>query len=441
MGHNYCAESRMNLLLLFTLLSFTGFSQTDSIIAYYNDSTPRVMLFADGHRESYSDDGTLQEWGSSDRIISAQQQTAYRIQYYRSGNIQTKYFELKNGFIALVGYSDSPKEEITGGRMHHNKSIFTFEGNRLVTITSERKKIPIEVPYMPSEDPDEVSGNVKYVYEEDVVPMLPNAMRSSVRGSCKAKGNFKHFELYNGFIYYYNEQGELELTEKMVNGAIQYNPRIPFEEKELEQIVVGYFDRNFNGYAEKREVEKVTRFKLSIPNNKLESFKWSEVFLFNNLEGLIVNNRLYKMSDYSDATPLKQAIIDKKGSPIGSYIPVPNPLPPKRFEPKTTPEYVAFPDSLASFVGGEIAMKDWMKKNMIYPEESKEMGVQGRVFIQFMVLLDGSIREVKILKGVDKFLDREAKRMIRSMPNWNPAIHEGQKVNSIVRLPIRFVME
>lgn len=399
-------------------------------------------MFKDGHRESYYKSGELKSWSTQNRDSCMRLEVPYCIDYYRSGNYSTKYFQLPNRFVALVGYEDEKNGEISGGRMYHNQSKFRFENNRLVEIRSERKKIPIETPYMPSGDPKAPrSSRTHYAYEEDVLPYLNNhyRMKNTVRGSCVAKGEFEYFELQNGFIYYYNENGDRELTEKVVDGKIQYNPKVEFQQEELEWIVRKFYDRNFNGFAEKREVEKVDWFRLSLPDSSLLDFQWSEIFLFKNLKELIVNDRLYKMNAYMTVAELKSAVLNERGSliqPQEQVLPPP-PLP----DPNPEPEFIAFPDTSASFIGGEKLMQDWLRSHLVYPEESKNRGNQGVVYIEFFVLKDGTIENVNVIRGVDPFIDSEAKSLIEKMPKWKPAKNEGKKVVSKVRLPIRFALD
>lgn len=430
------------LLPLFLLLTLFSIGQRDSVVAYYNDSTPKVRMFPDSHHETYYPSGELMSWSTRKWDSCMNLRIPYGIEYYRSGNVKSKSFFLPNRFVALVGYEDEESLKVTGGRMHHNKSKFYFKNNQLASITSERKKIPIQAPYEPPADPKHPNPRrVKYVYEEDAIPQLEGKyrMKSMVRGKCVAKGQFSYFELQNGFIYYYDESGELDLTEKVVNGVIQYNPKVEFEQKELERVVVGYYDRNFNGYAEKREVEKVEWFRLSLPESELRNFLWTEVFLFKKLKEIVVNDRLYEMNKFTNAEELKLAVLFNEGKLLAQngHISLPPPAP----KPNPKPAFISYPDSMASFNGGAVALQNWLSMNLNYPEQSKNAGNQGIVYLEFLVMKNGSIEDVKIVRGVDPFINREAKRLVAQMPNWKPAIYKNEIVVSKVRVPIRFVLD
>lgn len=86
-------------------------------------------------------------------------------------------------------------------------------------------------------------------------------------------------------------------------------------------------------------------------------------------------------------------------------------------------------------------MFKFISENVKYPEVDKEMGNQGRVYVEFIVEKDGSLTNVKVLRGVSKTIDEEAKRVIRAMPNWIPGESGGKIVRTKTRLPISFVMD
>jgi TonB family protein len=88
--------------------------------------------------------------------------------------------------------------------------------------------------------------------------------------------------------------------------------------------------------------------------------------------------------------------------------------------------YCQFPEIAPEFPGGFDSLKRYISKNLIYPEICIEMGIQGKVFVGFIVEKDGSVSNVKILRGIDPVMDREAKRCIRSLPKWTPGKCDGK---------------
>lgn len=112
-------------------------------------------------------------------------------------------------------------------------------------------------------------------------------------------------------------------------------------------------------------------------------------------------------------------------------------------EPEPEPEapIVDYPDKEAEFPGGAAAMKKFLADNIEYPEIAMEMGDQGKVFVEFVVEKDGSITQIKILRGVSSEIDREAKRVVRMMPAWEPAESKGESVRARCRIPINFILQ
>ena len=104
-------------------------------------------------------------------------------------------------------------------------------------------------------------------------------------------------------------------------------------------------------------------------------------------------------------------------------------------------EIVEFVDQEASFPGGMKALMKYLSTNIKYPEAAINISIQGKVYIQFVVLKTGAISDVNVLRGVSKELDDEAKRVVRMMPNWIPAIQNNVKVNSRVTIPINFKLQ
>lgn len=102
---------------------------------------------------------------------------------------------------------------------------------------------------------------------------------------------------------------------------------------------------------------------------------------------------------------------------------------------------VDYPDQEAVFPGGMAAMQKFLAENVKYPEVSMEMGDQGKVFVEFVVDRDGSITQVKVLRGVSREIDTEARRVVRTMPKWAPGEANGEPVRTRCRIPINFTLQ
>ncbi len=90
------------------------------------------------------------------------------------------------------------------------------------------------------------------------------------------------------------------------------------------------------------------------------------------------------------------------------------------------------------FPGGENEMYAFIKKNLNYPPADQEMGNQGRVTIRFVVNKNGEISNVQLVKGVSPGCDKEAMRVIKSMPKWIPGRQNGEPVNVYFIIPVVF---
>lgn len=92
------------------------------------------------------------------------------------------------------------------------------------------------------------------------------------------------------------------------------------------------------------------------------------------------------------------------------------------------------------FPGGDEARMRFLQENLRYPTMARESGIQGTVFVTFVVERDGSVTDVRILRGVGGGLDEEAVRVVRMMPRWNPGRQRGQPVRVQFNMPIRFML-
>ena len=95
-------------------------------------------------------------------------------------------------------------------------------------------------------------------------------------------------------------------------------------------------------------------------------------------------------------------------------------------------------EEMPSFPEGQGGVFGYISKNIRYPVVAEENGIQGRVLVSFIVEKDGSLTDFVIEKSVDPSLDKEAIRLVRSMPKWNPGKKDGQYVNVKYTLPITF---
>ena len=159
--------------------------------------------------------------------------------------------------------------------------------------------------------------------------------------------------------------------------------------------------------------------------------------------------------------PAKKVVVQAK-SPVAQLIlnndPIPTPEPePKKIEPLTVSSNVKqiiqvdptpppskkweVVEIMPEFKGGLEEMYKYFGKNIRYSEKAKYFNLEGKVWVRFVVDPEGNIKDVEIAKGVDPLLDDEALRVVKNMPQWNPGIQNGNKVNVVMVLPINFVLQ
>lgn len=98
-------------------------------------------------------------------------------------------------------------------------------------------------------------------------------------------------------------------------------------------------------------------------------------------------------------------------------------------------------EHMPEFPGGMAACLTFLSKNIKYPPIAQENGTQGRVIIQFVVNKDGSIVDPKVVRSVDPYLDKEALRVILTMPKWKPGMQRGKPVRVKYTVPVMFRLQ
>ena len=129
---------------------------------------------------------------------------------------------------------------------------------------------------------------------------------------------------------------------------------------------------------------------------------------------------------------------DANGEVLKAKEVIAEPEPPKHEEENKVFDIV---EQQPLFPGGPAALMKYLSENTKYPVVAQENGVQGRVTVQFVVEKDGSISDVHVLRGVDPSLDKEAVRVVKSMPRWTPGKQNGINVRVNYRVPVLFRLQ
>ena len=104
-------------------------------------------------------------------------------------------------------------------------------------------------------------------------------------------------------------------------------------------------------------------------------------------------------------------------------------------------EVFVFVEVMPKYPGGDEARLEYLRDNIVYPKLAKESGIQGTVYVSFVVEADGRITNVIVLKGIGGGCDEEAVRVVKNMPNWEPGTQRGKKVRTQFNMPFRFVLD
>ena len=98
-------------------------------------------------------------------------------------------------------------------------------------------------------------------------------------------------------------------------------------------------------------------------------------------------------------------------------------------------------EEMPAFPGGEVKLMEYVAKNVKYPQIARETGIQGRVFVNFVVEPDGSVSNVSVLRGIGGGCDEEAMRVVKNMPKWKPGKQRGKAVRVSYMLPVNFQLK
>jgi len=98
-------------------------------------------------------------------------------------------------------------------------------------------------------------------------------------------------------------------------------------------------------------------------------------------------------------------------------------------------------EEMPSYPGGDAKMYEYLGKNIKYPQIARESSIQGRVFVNFVVEPDGSVSNVKVLRGIGGGCDEEAMRVVKTMPKWKPGKQRGKAVRVSYTLPVVFKLQ
>ena len=156
-------------------------------------------------------------------------------------------------------------------------------------------------------------------------------------------------------------------------------------------------------------------------------------------------NQVKQMDKLDDkvavGTENKEGVKDRTVEAVRNDIAVAAPPPPPAPKPEVATKVFDVVEEMPSFPGGQGALMSYLASNIKYPVVAQENGVQGRVIVSFVVERDGSISDVRVARSVDPSLDREAQRVVKSMPRWSPGKQNGSTVRVKYTVPVVFRLQ
>lgn len=226
----------------------------------------------------------------------------------------------------------------------------------------------------------------------------------------------------NKYSAYRAEKAALELQEqreKMMAAQIA-------QEEEVEE-------------QEEPEEQKFEQPEVTVPEEVLATVQVTQIAIVDQVKNEVMDMDTQKEDNTARGVVTQEGSDDAdKFKAVHEQVVVKEPEP--EVKHKEEEIFVAV-EQQAEFPGGQAALMKWLSQNVRYPETAQQNDVQGRVIVKFVVEKDGSIGTATILKGVDKDLDREALRVVKKMPRWQPGKNNGVAVRSYFNLPVVFKLQ
>lgn len=228
----------------------------------------------------------------------------------------------------------------------------------------------------------------------------------------------------NKYSAYRAEKAALELQEqreKMMAAQIA-------QEEEVEE-------------QEEPEEQKFEQPEVTVPEEVLATVQVTQIAI---VDADQVKNEVMDMDTQKEDNTARGVVTQEGSDDADKFRAVQEQVVVKEPEPEVKhkeEEIFVAVEQQAEFPGGQAALMKWLSQNVRYPETAQQNDVQGRVIVKFVVEKDGSIGTATILKGVDKDLDREALRVVKKMPKWQPGKNNGVAVRSYFNLPVVFKLQ
>lgn len=188
------------------------------------------------------------------------------------------------------------------------------------------------------------------------------------------------------------------------------------------------------------EEQKFEQPEVEVPEEVLATVQVTQIAI---VDADKVKNEVMSMDEQKEDNTARGVVTQEGSDDADKFKAVQEQVVVKEPEPEVKKEEEIFVavEQQAEFPGGQGALMKWLSNNIRYPEAAQQNDIQGRVIVKFVVEKDGSIGAASIVKGVDKDLDREALRVVKKMPKWQPGKNNGVAVRSYFNLPVTFKLQ
>lgn len=188
------------------------------------------------------------------------------------------------------------------------------------------------------------------------------------------------------------------------------------------------------------EEQKFEQPEVVVPEEVLATVQVTQIAI---VDADKVKNEVMSMDEQKEDNTARGVVTQEGSDDADKFKAVQEQVVVKEPEPQVKKEEEIFVavEQQAEFPGGQAALMKWLSNNIRYPEAAQQNDIQGRVIVKFVVEKDGSIGAASIVKGVDKDLDREALRVVKKMPKWQPGKNNGVAVRSYFNLPVTFKLQ
>jgi periplasmic protein TonB len=166
------------------------------------------------------------------------------------------------------------------------------------------------------------------------------------------------------------------------------------------------------------ELTQITRQEIEPPKPKPQTTDIEEVEDDEEVEDIVIN------------------VEDDMDSEAQDFVPVDDPI-----EEPVEAEIFTVVEESPGFPGGDEKLYEFLQKNMKYPQMARESGIQGIVYVTFVVEPDGSISNVRVLRDIGGGCGEEAIRVVKAMPRWTPGKQRGKAVRVQFNLPVKFTLQ